>query len=53
LRRCLGPLINTSVDGVPRFIVANPAWLCHKRTLIARLIKGCRVDARAAMAFTK
>jgi large subunit ribosomal protein L35 len=22
-------------------------WLCHKRNLIARLIKGCRVDARA------
>jgi hypothetical protein len=32
---------------VPRFIVANPSWLCHKRSLIARLIKGCRVDARA------
>jgi hypothetical protein len=32
---------------VPLFIVANPARLCHKRNLIARLIKGCRVDARA------
>jgi hypothetical protein len=32
---------------VPRFIVANLVWLCHKRSLIARLIKGCRVDARA------
>jgi hypothetical protein len=31
---------------VPRFIVANLAGLCHKRSLIARLIKGCRVDAR-------
>jgi hypothetical protein len=32
---------------VPWFIVANQAGLCHKRNLIARLIKGCRVDARA------
>jgi large subunit ribosomal protein L35 len=32
---------------VPPFIVANLARLCHKRNLIARLIKGCRVDARA------
>jgi hypothetical protein len=32
---------------VPRFIVANLGKLCHKRNLIARLIKGCRVDARA------
>jgi hypothetical protein len=32
---------------VPRFNVANLAGLCHKRNLIARLIKGCRVDARA------
>jgi len=32
---------------VPLFIVANPAGLCHKRNLIARLIKGCRVDVRA------
>jgi hypothetical protein len=31
---------------VPRFIVANPAALCHKRRFIARLIKGCRVDVR-------
>jgi large subunit ribosomal protein L35 len=31
---------------VLRFIVANLIWLCHKRNLIARLIKGCRVDAR-------
>jgi translation initiation factor IF-3 len=30
-----------------RFIVANPAGLCHKRSLIARLIKGCRGDASA------
>jgi hypothetical protein len=32
---------------VPLFIVANLAWLCHKRNLIARLIKGCRGDAPA------
>ena len=32
---------------VPAFIVANLARLCHKRNFIARLIKGCRVDARA------
>jgi len=32
---------------VPAFIVANLARLCHKRNLIARLIKGCRVDVRA------
>jgi hypothetical protein len=32
---------------VPLFIVANLARLCHKRNLIARLIKGCRVDVRA------
>ncbi len=32
---------------VPAFVVANLARLCHKRNLIARLIKGCRVDARA------
>jgi hypothetical protein len=31
---------------VPRFIVANPAALCHKRRFIARLIKGCRVGVR-------
>jgi hypothetical protein len=30
-----------------RFSVANFICLCHKRTLIARLIKGCRVDVRA------
>jgi hypothetical protein len=30
-----------------RLIVANPAGLCHKRSLIARLIKGCRGDASA------
>jgi len=35
------------MDGVYLFVVANLSWLCHKRTLIARLIKGCRVDARA------
>jgi hypothetical protein len=29
------------------FIVANATRLCHKRNLIARLIKGCRGDANA------
>jgi large subunit ribosomal protein L35 len=32
---------------VPRFIVANPAGLCHNANFIARLIKGCRVDVHA------
>ena len=32
---------------VARFIVANLAALWHKRGVIARLIKGCRVDVRA------
>jgi hypothetical protein len=36
-----------SNDAVSRFIVANPVGLCHKRNLIARLIKGCRGDASA------
>ena len=36
-----------SGDLVPRFSVAIFISLCHKRTLIARLIKGCRVDVRA------
>ena len=35
------------ITAVPPFIVANLAGLCHKRNLIARLIKGCRVDAHA------
>ena len=38
---------------VPWFIVANQAGLCHKRNLIARLIKGCRVDARAGYCFSE
>jgi hypothetical protein len=36
-----------SSEPVPWFIVANLTSLCHKRNFIARLIKGCRVDARA------
>ncbi|MDE2330444.1 MAG: hypothetical protein KGK16_06665 [Bradyrhizobium sp.] len=36
-----------SNDPVPRFSVAKRPKLCHKRGFIARLIKGCRGDARA------
>jgi hypothetical protein len=35
------------------FNVANLARLCHKRNLIARLIKGCRVDVRAIFSFQR
>jgi len=38
---------HVSSNPVPRFNVANLDGLCHKRNLIARLIKGCRVDVRA------
>jgi len=38
---------------VPAFVVANLARLCHKRNLIARLIKGCRVDAGPIVSLTK
>jgi hypothetical protein len=35
------------MDHLSRFIVAFGAFLCHKPTFIARLIKGCRVGVHA------
>jgi large subunit ribosomal protein L35 len=38
---------DTSPNRVPRFIVANPRWLCHKRNVHRPADKGCRGDAPA------
>jgi hypothetical protein len=49
----LGARVGVSNNPVPRFIVANLVGLCHKRNLIARLIKGCRGDVLPVVSLTK